>query len=79
METFVKDSRQRRDHFYSQLVVILDQLRQHEFDYAGSLMPDPGGELDPQGRLIPDLIAIINTGALEVEQWARHLPRVAAQ
>lgn len=37
----------RREHFYSQLVDILAQLRQQEFPYAGSLMPDPHGGATP--------------------------------
>ena len=34
---------ERRKYFYAQLIDILAQLRQQEFDHAGSLMPDPGG------------------------------------
>lgn len=45
--SFVKDSRERRNRFYSQLIDILAQLRQHEFDHAGSLMPDPDGGPNP--------------------------------
>ena len=37
----------RREYFYSQLVDILAQLRQQEFPYAGSLMPDPDGGTTP--------------------------------
>jgi len=36
---FGKDTRERRNHFYSQLIDVLAQLRQLEFDAAGSLMP----------------------------------------
>lgn len=41
--SFVKGPRERRDHFYSQLIDILVELRQQEFDRAGSLMLDPRG------------------------------------
>ncbi|RYO89569.1 hypothetical protein DL764_008558 [Monosporascus ibericus] len=44
---FAKDSRKRKQHFYSQLIDILAQLRQQEFDYAGSLMPGPDGVSAP--------------------------------
>jgi hypothetical protein len=37
----------RREYFYSQLVEIFAQLRQQEFPYAGSLMPDPDGGTNP--------------------------------
>ncbi|KAK4033185.1 hypothetical protein C8A01DRAFT_19845, partial [Parachaetomium inaequale] len=42
---FTKDmlNQGRKRHFYSQLIDILAQLRQQEFDRAGSLMPDPDG------------------------------------
>ncbi|KAL2192125.1 kinase-like protein [Thermothelomyces heterothallicus CBS 203.75] len=37
----------QREYFYSQLVDIFAQLRQQEFPYAGSLMPDPDGATSP--------------------------------
>lgn len=45
--SFVEGPRERRDHFYSQLIDILVELRQQEFDRAGSLMPDPRGTSTP--------------------------------
>jgi serine/threonine protein kinase len=38
---------EQRKHFYSQLVDFFAQLRQLEFPYAGSLMPDPDGGRTP--------------------------------
>ena len=47
VELFAEDTRTRRDHFYSQLIDILAELRQLEFQSAGALMPDPIGHDDP--------------------------------
>jgi hypothetical protein len=43
LSAFRKKNPERRKYFYAQLIDILAQLRQQEFDHAGSLMPDPGG------------------------------------
>jgi hypothetical protein len=50
---FRKGSLEQRKSFYAQLIDILAQLRQQEFDYAGSLMPDPdGGDAPVVGPLL---------------------------
>lgn len=45
--TLIKATQERRNHFYSELIDILAQLRKLEFPMAGSLMPDPNGGLEP--------------------------------
>ncbi|KAI1113277.1 kinase-like protein [Nemania sp. NC0429] len=45
--SFLEGPSERREHFYSQLIDILAELRQQEFDQAGSLMPDPCGTSTP--------------------------------
>jgi len=47
VSAFRKESIERRKYFYLQLIDILAQLRQQEFDQAGSLMPDPDGGNSP--------------------------------
>lgn len=47
VQCLVRDTRERRDHFYSQLIDILAQMRQLEFPSAGFLVPDPSGGPDP--------------------------------
>lgn len=51
VRSLAKDTRQRRDYFYSQLIDILAQMRQLEFPSAGTLMLDsqnkPGSVLGP--------------------------------
>lgn len=42
-----RNSRERRDYFYSQLIDILSQIRQLELPSLGSLLPDPSGGPDP--------------------------------
>ncbi|TAQ89082.1 hypothetical protein B7494_g2604 [Chlorociboria aeruginascens] len=44
---FRKKTPEQRKYFYSQLVDLFAQLRQQEFAYAGSLMPDPDGGTTP--------------------------------
>ncbi|KAK1768897.1 kinase-like domain-containing protein [Phialemonium atrogriseum] len=67
---FVKESRERKAHFYSQLIDILAQLRQQEFDYAGSLLPDPDGGLAP--ILGPSLSMQLNE--LQIDQGNSAVP-----
>jgi hypothetical protein len=51
--TFRKAPLERRKYFYTQLIDILAQLRQQEFDHSGSLMPDPlGGDTPVVGPLL---------------------------
>ncbi len=47
IRTFTNTAREQKTCFYSQLIDILAQLRQLEFDVSGSLMPDPEGGPDP--------------------------------
>jgi hypothetical protein len=47
IQSFSKDTRERRDHFYTQLIDILAQLRQLEFSCGGSLIPASNDEVDP--------------------------------
>ncbi|KAH6715938.1 hypothetical protein BKA61DRAFT_631473 [Leptodontidium sp. MPI-SDFR-AT-0119] len=53
ISAFRKEPRERRKYFYGQLVDILAQLRQQEFDHAGSLMPgSDGGDTPVVGPLL---------------------------
>jgi hypothetical protein len=71
---FTKDmlSQEWKRHFYSQLIDILAQLRQQEFDHAGSLMPDPdGGDKPIVGN---SLSAALNDAQLNKQTDAATLP-----
>ncbi|KAH7317696.1 kinase-like domain-containing protein [Rhexocercosporidium sp. MPI-PUGE-AT-0058] len=52
MSAFRKEPKERRKHFYVQLIDILAQLRQQEFHQVGSLMPDPNGGNTPLYHLL---------------------------
>lgn len=68
-----KDTRERRNHFYSQLIDILAQMRQLEFPFAGSLIPDPNGGPDP----IIGPLSSIHINELQVQGFQTAAPRAA--
>lgn len=47
VQSLAKDSRERRDFFYTQLIDVLAQMRQLEFPSAGSLFPTSSGAVSP--------------------------------
>lgn len=47
VQCLARDTRECRDHFYSQLIDIIAQMRQLEFPSAGFLMPDSSGGPGP--------------------------------
>ncbi|KAM4063675.1 phosphotransferase enzyme family protein [Hirsutella rhossiliensis] len=53
MKSLVKATRERRNHFYSDLIDVLAQLRRLEFPVAGSLMPNFKGGSEPVGKGAP--------------------------
>jgi hypothetical protein len=52
ISAFRKAPREQRKYLYAQLINILAQLRQQEFNYASSLMPDPHGRDTPVVSLL---------------------------
>lgn len=63
ISAFRKELRERRKYFYGQLVDILAQLRQQEFDYTDSLMPDP----DSGDSLVVSPLLLIELNDLQLE------------